>query len=917
MLSPSRSLVRGLFAAALLWFVGAAAAALPAGVTAGASVEGISEYALANGLKVLLFPDASQPKVTVNITYLVGSRMENYGETGMAHLLEHMVFKGTKTRGNLMTGLAQRGMAFNGTTWYDRTNYFETFPASDESLDWALGMEADRMVNSTVLRKDLDSEMTVVRNEMERNENSAVRILIQRTTAAGFDWHAYGKDTIGARTDVERVDIGRLQAFYRLYYQPDNAVLTIAGAFDPERALALVAKYFGPLPKPSRVLPALYTDEPVQDGAREVTLRRVGNTQWLSAMYHTVPGAHPDAVAISAAVDAMTVSPGGRLYKALVEAKKAAAVDDFVYTGFDPGFAMFLAQVPENESLDTARTTMLQVIEDVAKQPFTQGEIDRVRAKALKSIDETINDPQRLGIALSGSIAAGDWRLFFLQRDRWRALTPADVDRVAGAYFKAANRTVGEFIPDAKPDRAPAPPTVNIAAMVKDYKGDPAVAAGETFDATPANLDARAQRYTLANGMKVALLPKKTRGETVHFYLSMHYGDEASIKGREGEARLAGSMLLRGTSKHSRQEIEDTLDRLRASLSISGRQTALTARGQTVRANLAPTLDLLAEALQHPSFPAAELDTLKRAQIAGLEQERTDPRAIAVRTLARYDNPYPKGDDRYTPTFDEELAEIKAPGSERLQDFHRSFYGASAAEISVVGDFDVAAVKDQVQRLFGAWSAPSRYARVPDPLVTKRAAAMPIETPDKANAFLIGQTAFALSDTDPDYPALMLANYMLGGSTNARLWNRVRQKEGLSYGINSSMHASSWEPNTTISISAIFAPENVERLRSAVQDEVERAQREGFSAEEVADAKRALLQQRRLARTQDATLAAALNEQSFVGRTFNYSATLDAALERLDAPAVNAALRKYLKPESFASVFAGDFAKVKKPQPPG
>ena len=186
------------------------------------------------------------------------------------------------------------------------------------------------------------------------------------------------------------------------------------------------------------------------------------------------------------------------------------------------------------------------------------------------------------------------------------------------------------------------------------------------------------------------------------------------------------------------------------------------------------------------------------------------------------------------------------------------FYGASAAEISVVGDFDVAAVKDQLQRLFGAWSAPSRYARVPDPLVTKRAAAMPIETPDKANAFLIGQTAFALSDNDPDYPALMLANYMLGGSTNARLWNRVRQKEGLSYGINSSMHASSWEPNTTISISAIFAPENLERLRSAVQDEVERAQREGFSAEEVADAKRALLQQRRLARSQDATLAAAL-----------------------------------------------------------
>ncbi|MFI4888836.1 MAG: M16 family metallopeptidase, partial [Burkholderiales bacterium] len=495
--------------------------------------------------------------------------------------------------------------------------------------------------------------------------------------------------------------------------------------------------------------------EPVQDGAREVTLRRVGNTQWLSAMYHTVPGAHPDAVAIEAAVGAMTVSPGGRLYKALVETKKAAAVDDFVFDGHDPGFAMFLAQVPESESLDVARTAMLPVIEDVAQQPFTKGEINRVRAKTLKGIDETINDPQRLGIALSSSIAMGDWRLFFLQRDRWRALATADVDRVASAYFKPSNRTVGEFIPDAKPDRAPAPPTVDIAAMVDNYKGDPAVAAGESFDATPANLDARTQRFTLADGMKVALLPKRTRGATVHFHLSMHYGDEASIKDREGEAELAGAMLLRGTAQHSRQEIEDTLDRLRSTLSISGAQTALSARGQTVRANLAPTLDLLAEALQHPAFPAAELDTLKRAQIAGIEQQRSDPRAIAVRALARYDNPYPKGDDRYTPTFDEELAELKAPGVDRLEDFHRRFYGANAAEISIVGDFDPAAVRADLQRLFGAWSSPSRYARVPDPLVAKRAAAMPIETPDKANAFLIGETAFALNDKDPDYPALI------------------------------------------------------------------------------------------------------------------------------------------------------------------
>ena len=887
-------------------------AALPPGVSQGPSVEGITEYGFGNGLRVLLFPDASQAKTTVNITYLVGSRMENYGETGMAHLLEHMVFKGTPSRGNIMSALGQRGMDFNGSTWLDRTNYFETFPASDDNLDYALGMEADRMVNSFVARKDLDSEMTVVRNEMENNENNAVRILIQRTTAAAYNWHSYGKDTIGARSDVELVDISRLQAFYHLYYQPDNAVLVVAGAFDPDKVLSLVSKYFGPIPKPTRVLPRLYTEEPVQDGERQVTLRRVGDTQWLADLYHTVPAAHLDAVAIEAAVDVMTVTPGGRLYQALVEAKNATSVDDFVYNGHDPGFAIFLVNVPNQDSIDGAREVMLRTVEGIKTQPVTAAELDRVRTKALQSIDDSINNPQRLGIALSQSIAEGDWRLFFLRRDQWRKVTPADVDRVATAYFKPANRTIGAFIPDASPDRSPAPPTVDVAAMVKDYKGDAAVAAGETFDATPANLDARAQRLTLANGMKVVLLPKKTRGETVQFALRLHYGDEKSVFGLEGEGDLTGEMMMRGTARHSRQEIEDMLDRLRAKLSVGGSQTGASARGQTVRADLAPTLDLLAEIMREPSFPAAELETLKREDIAELEEGRSDPRSIAVRALGRYENPYPAGDSRYTPTLDEAIKRVQTPGVEALKSFHRRFYGGAAAEIAVVGDFDPPAVKAQLERLFGDWKSRSVFTRVPDPLIAKRASATPFETPDKANAFLTGSTSFALTDRDPDYPAFLLANYLLGGSTNSRLWNRVRQKEGLSYGVGSSLRASSFEPNSALNISAIFAPQNLQPLRTAVQDELKRAVADGFFAAEVEDGKRAMLQERKLSRTRDAGLAEALTQQAYLGRTFAFSGEIDAAIARLTPEAVNAAARKYLQSDSFAFVFAGDFAKARK-----
>ena len=244
-----------------------------------ASVEGITEYRLANGLRVLLFPDQSKPTVTVNITYLVGSAQEGYGETGMAHLLEHLQFKGSKGHTNIPQELTERGARTNATTWLDRTNFFETLQATDANLQWALGLEADRMVNSFIARKDLDSEMTVVRNEFERGENDPSSVLEERVLSTAFLWHNYGHSTIGARSDIENVPIDRLQAFYRRFYQPDNAVLLVAGRFDEPKTLATIQSLFGAIAKPDRELPKVYTQEPTQDGERIVRLRRVGDSK--------------------------------------------------------------------------------------------------------------------------------------------------------------------------------------------------------------------------------------------------------------------------------------------------------------------------------------------------------------------------------------------------------------------------------------------------------------------------------------------------------------------------------------------------------------------------------------------------------------------------------------------------------------
>ena len=649
----------------------------------------------------------------------------------------------------------------------------------------------------------------------------------------------------------------------------------------------------------------------MQDGERTVTVRRVGGAQFVAALYRTVSGAHPDAIAMDALGEVMTVEPAGRLYRALVETKKASAVESWNFVLHDPGNIIFWAQVPPSDSLAAARDALIATVEGVRAKPITAAEVDRVRAKALRQFDETFNDPQKLGVAISESIATGDWRLFFLHRDQWRKLTAADVQRVAQEYLKPANRTTGQFIPDSKPDRAPTPPAADLQAMVKDYKGDASVAAGESFEPTPANLEARTQRFALPNGMKVAFLPKKTRGETVQLQMRLHQGDEASLKGMSPRGELAASMLALGTKKRDRQAFEDTLDRLRAKLAIAGGETETSVRGQTVRTHLPELLRLTAEALREPAFPATEFEKLKRERLTALEEARTDPQNVAERALQRWDNPYRKGDVRYVPTYDEELAEIKAAKLDDVKRFYARFVGGAHAELAIVGDFDPAAMKTLVTEIFGAWKSPSPFARVPDPYRPPAPTVLTAQTPDKANATVFGRVPLKINDRSDDIPALIVADKILGASPESRIPDRVREKEGLSYGIQTWVTPSSFEENSQLNLYAIFAPQNRERIRSAIGEELTRALKDGFTEAELADAKRSLLQARRIARAQDASLAGGLVQQAYLGRTWDYAQKIDAGIADVTLERVNAVLRKYVDAAGFAWSYAGDFAKAK------
>jgi zinc protease len=504
-------------------------------------------------------------------------------------------------------------------------------------------------------------------------------------------------------------------------------------------------------------------------------------------------------------------------------------------------------------------------------------------------------------------VAQGDWRLLFLTRDRVQALTRDDVHRAAAARFVPSNRTQANYVPTEKPLRAPAEEAVDVAAQLKDFKPKASAAAVAPFDSSPANIDAKTQRSGLPNGMKLALLPKPTRGQTVRISMAMRIGNERSLMGQREVSEFVAGMIDKGGAGLTRVQIQDRLDALKSELRIgsSGDEVRIDLRAH--RDTVVDAVALLAQLLRNPAFPPSALEELKRQTASEIEAQRDDPEAIVSNALARHGDPYPRGDVRHARSFDERLQDSTAVTVERMKEFHARFYGANQARFAAVGDFDAQALQRALAAGFGDWSAAEPVARVPRPVFTAPSGREELRTPDKQNATLGVQLHLQVSDDDAVHPALMLANYILGGNSDSRLFKRIREREGLSYGVYTGLEWGDIDAHTLWYGWAIFAPSNTAKVERAFRDELARALKDGFSEEEVVAAKGALLNLRRLARAQDDRLAQALQRNLDLDRTFAFAQRIDSALGRLAAGPVSHALRAYIKPEQLAFVLAGDF----------
>ncbi|WP_306354094.1 M16 family metallopeptidase [Flavobacterium sp. '19STA2R22 D10 B1'] len=885
-------------------------AEIPKYITA---VEGVKEYALNNGLKVLLIPDASQSNMIVNIVYHVGSRHEGYGESGMAHLLEHMLFKSTKNLGDIKKMLSDKGGNANGTTWLDRTNYYEIFPSSDENLRWSLEMEADRMIHSTILQSDLDKEFSVVRNEFEIGENSPESVLMERIVSTAYLWHNYGHSTIGSKEDIERVKADRLRVFYEKYYQPDNATLVIGGKFEEKKALEYIGKYFSKIPKPKRILEKTYTVEPAQDGERFVELKRSGDLQIIGAAYHTASYADKDYPVIDALSEILTSDPSGYLYKALVETQKASGLYAYQPQVRDASYIYFNVNVPKDKNLDEAKKIFLSELDKIGTRKYTDQDVLRAKSKILKSIDATKNNTIGLSIALTEIIGSGDYRLFFLYRDAIEKLSLEDINRVAKKYFMPNNRTLGVFIPEKDQERVKSAEIsdAEIAKLTQDYKGKKEEVETATFEASIPNIKKNLTENTLGNGFKFAILKKPVKGKKVIASFRFPVANLSALSGKSDIATMMAAMLKAGTKTMTKEQIQDKLDQMKTNINFGFSGQSLYVNVTTYQEYLQPTFDLLKQLLTDSTFPENELTKAITEQKTTIESSKNDPQSVVFTQVVRKTTDYPKDHIFYTASPDEALASLNTIKRKQLVDFYQSYLGANNGIGTVIGDLNVTDINLVISNTFGNWTSKTKYEKVMPRFYASTKINEKVITPDKENAAVCGIATFKMKSDDPDYPAFMMANEMLGsgGFMTSRIPTRLREKEGISYGAGSYLTVARDNDVSRLGLYAFFNPTMVDKVNESIQDELNKALTNGFTAEELKTSTGSWQSGRNTALGYDGFLTSFINNSLYDGTPLEEFDTLEAKVKALNVQQVNAAFRKYISLDKFSFIYAGDFNK--------
>ena len=861
-----------------------------------AQAAGFSSYVLPNGFKIILVPFPAAANVRVELLVKTGSKQEGYGETGMAHLLEHMLFKSAGSRKDLKSDLTALGASWNGTTTPDRTNFYETVAAETDKVDEVLRIEADRFIRAGFTPADLASEMSVVRNELEQNDSDPGSLMMRALQRQSYFWHGYSRPTIGARSDIEDAPFVALQAFHRKHYRPDNAALIVSGNFNSPRVLEMASRLFAQAANPEGAKVAAWTRE---DG-RATTNRSelfLPSGKTMAASAWKLPGwTRRQTYAFDLAATAVCDDDWGSLRKDLVLKQKiAVAVSCGTQIQADYGLMVASASAGKDGDADALSRALSEHIESAAASGIDAGRFERARLNELNGYERLENSHEGLASMLSKAEVAGDWRLYFWRRDVVKTLTLDEVNAAFRQWAVATNRSdvLLRNASGIEPPRLPGPQDAKGLLSGKDW---PATAA--SADPIPTSVADLAKSTVLVplDGMtgRAALLRRRTQGDLAWVVLNNDYGNELALSGRRTASAMASVLMGFGGAGLSRDELSAKMEALQARWSMTLGGIAL----EAPRRNIDAALDILLSVWvwAAPALPESEFERMKAAAIARLEASFKDPTQVAANaTGLRFDN-YPERHPFKPSSMQQQLAEYEALNFSSVSSCVSDFLGIAQVRLAMVGDFtpdDVKTVWDKVGKLPKAKIPYERVKSIEAPSVVDTAL-IEVAMPERPNASIAASTILRITDGSPDFPALKIAIKVFGGDADSRLWKRLREREGLAYSVGMKLSGDSFEPRSNLVIHASAASDKAKAAQASLEEELASALAGGFSEQEVERAKRAWLQERKTSLRSERTFVHDLSQGLYTGRDYAWLADFDASVARLTAGDVSRAFRKYL-----------------------
>ncbi len=888
-------------AAAVLAATGFAEPVKVDGFTHVRTVGGIDEYQLeSNGLRVLLQPKKVAPTVTFMVTYHVGSRNEVTGTTGATHLLEHLMFKGTekfdRSKGTGFDQVLERvGAETNATTWHDRTNYFATVPT--QALPVLVEIEADRMRNLSLREDDRRPEMTVVRNEFERGENMPQSALDKEIWSAAFIAHPYHHDTIGWRSDIERVPIEKLREFYNTYYWPNNATATVIGDFDPAEALKIIAKNYGPIPRSPHLFPEVYTQEPEQTGQRRVRIERAGEVGVVELAHKIPPATHADWPAIKVLSAILTDGKTSRCYRALTDKNFTIEVSAFAGFNRDPSIHSITADLAVDAKHDDVEKRLVAEIERVKSEGVTPAEVQTAVAKLLAERAYSLDGSFATAAVINECIAVGDWSLFVTLDDKFKAVTPAEVQRVAKKYFTERHSVAGWFVPSDENSRGDDVAETTQDEKIKPKEVKPPQAPSSELPApAPTKIAEHSTREKVA-GVDLVVCPTDVK-DVVTIRGSIGAGESASPN--RALAHLVAGMLERGTKKRDQFQIADLLEKVGVVLEFKvGTETVeFTARCLTPDVPL--VIELIAEQLRQPAFLPEELKKLKTQLISETQQtlEDTDTQAA----IAFSQSIFPPGHPGRKASVPELVKGFESAKLEDVIAFHREVYGPAPLRIVAVGDVVPAKVKAEIAKAFDGWSGGKQLA--PPSQTPAPGGEKVVSMPDKTSVSVVIGQPISLRASDPQWLALDLANAVLGRSFTSRLMGNVRDREGLTYGIGSKIGGDTFRPGAWY-VKGTFAPALLERGLESTWREIKDWQSKGVTAAEFAYRQSALAGQFAVTLETTEGLSEQLLRAMERGFDLRWLDEYPSKLRALTLDEVNSVIRAQLDPAKMTTIKAG------------